>query len=60
MWLWQATHPNGVAILPAAKLPVIHDAVLARCDMLDGVKDGLLENPTSLHVRPEGNRVQDR
>ena len=21
--------------------------------MLDGVKDGLLENPTALHVRPE-------
>ena len=52
LWLWQATHLNGVAILPAAKLPVVHDAVLARCDMLDGVKDGLLENPTRCTFDP--------
>ena len=53
LWLWQATHPNGVAILPAAKLPVVHDAVLAKCDMLDGVKDGLLENPTRCTFDPK-------
>jgi feruloyl esterase len=53
MWLWQATHPSGVAILPTAKLPVIHDAVLAKCDMLDGVKDGLLENPTRCTFDPK-------
>jgi len=53
LWLWQATHPNGVAILPAAKLPVIHDAVLATCDRLDGVKDGLLENPTRCTFDPK-------
>jgi len=52
-WLWLATHPDGVAILPAAKLPVIHDAVLNKCDMLDGVKDGLLENPTSCTFDPK-------
>jgi feruloyl esterase len=45
LWLWQTTHPNGAAILPASKLAVIHQAVLGKCDMLDGVKDGLLENP---------------
>ena len=53
MWLWAATHPNGVAILPAAKLPVIHDAVLAKCDRLDGVKDGLLENPARCSFDPK-------
>jgi Tannase and feruloyl esterase len=53
LWLWAATHPNGVAVLPAAKLPVIHDAVLARCDLLDGVKDGLLENPTRCRFDPK-------
>jgi feruloyl esterase len=45
LWLWLAAHPDGVAILPVTKLPVIHAAVLARCDGLDGVTDGLLENP---------------
>src|SRR4029079_6712053 len=53
LWLWLAAHPNGVAILPTAKLAVIHEAVLARCDMLDGVKDGLLENPTRCTFDPK-------
>ena len=30
---------------PKARYGLIHDAVLAQCDMLDGVKDGLLEDP---------------
>src|SRR4029078_839290 len=41
LWLWLAAAPHRGAILPTAKLAVIHEAVLARCDMLDGVKDGL-------------------
>jgi feruloyl esterase len=53
LWLWLATHPNGDAILPTAKLTVIHEAVLAKCDMLDGVKDGLLENPTRCPFDPK-------
>ena len=53
LWLWLATHPNGVAILPVAKLPVVHEAVLAKCDRLDGVKDGLLENPTRCAFDPK-------
>jgi len=53
LWLWMAAHPNGVAILPAAKLAVLHDAVLAKCDLLDGVKDGLLENPTRCTFDPK-------
>jgi len=53
LWLWQATHPNGVAVLPAAKLRVIHDAVLAKCDRLDGVNDGVLEDPTRCTFEPQ-------
>jgi feruloyl esterase len=53
LWLWTATHPNGVSILPSAKLPALHDAVLAKCDMLDGVKDGLLETPTRCSFDPK-------
>jgi feruloyl esterase len=52
VWLWLATHPEGVPVLPAAKLQVVHDAVLARCDLLDGVKDGLLEDPTRCAFDP--------
>lgn len=53
LWPWLASHPNGVAILPSAKLRVVHDAVLNRCDILDGVKDGLLEDPLSCTFDPK-------
>jgi feruloyl esterase len=53
VWLWQATHPNGKAVLTNAKLKVLHDAVLAKCDRLDGVKDGLLENPPRCSFDPK-------
>ena len=33
--------------IPASKYPFIHEAVLQACDGLDGVKDGVLENPTT-------------
>ncbi len=32
---------------------MLHDAVLAKCDLLDGVKDGLLENPTRCTFDPK-------
>jgi feruloyl esterase len=53
LWPWLATHPNGVAILPSAKLTILHDAVLNTCDRLDGVKDGLLENPLKCSFDPK-------
>jgi feruloyl esterase len=53
LWLWMAAHPDGVAVLPTAKLTVLHDAVLAKCDLLDGVKDGLLEYPTRCTFDPK-------
>ena len=33
--------------IPASKYPAIHDAVLLACDARDGVKDGVIENPTA-------------
>ena len=60
LWLWLAAHPNGDAILPTAKLTVIHEAVLAKCDILDGVKDGLLENPTRCAFDPKELECESR
>ena len=31
--------------IPAAKYPMIHKAVMQACDALDGVTDGIIENP---------------
>ena len=38
--------------IPPAKLPAIQKAVVAACDALDGVKDGLIEDPRACHFEP--------
>jgi feruloyl esterase len=39
-------------IVPPAKYPALHDAVIASCDAFDGVKDGLLEDPHTCKFDP--------
>lgn len=38
--------------VPPSKFPVIHRAVLDACDALDGVRDGIIENPMLCHFDP--------
>jgi feruloyl esterase len=52
LWPWMASHPDGAAILPAPTLTTVHQAVMNRCDALDGVRDGLLENPLTCTFDP--------
>jgi feruloyl esterase len=52
IWLWQATHKDDASMLTAEKYAVLHKAVLAQCDALDGVTDGVLENPTKCTFDP--------
>ncbi len=43
---------NEQARLTPAKTQVLHSAVVAACDGLDGVKDGLIENPIACKFDP--------
>ena len=52
MWLYDTTHRSPAHFIPSAKLPLIHRAVLDACDMQDGVKDGVLENPRACKFDP--------
>jgi feruloyl esterase len=52
MWMYDATHRAPDAVLPASKLPTLHKAVLDACDVNDGVKDGIIENPKACKFDP--------
>lgn len=52
MWDIQATMQDPASYIPAGKLPAVEAAVLARCDDLDGVKDGVIDDPTRCHFDP--------
>ncbi len=43
---------SGNFILLAAKLPMVHQAVLGACDNLDGVVDGVIEDPRRCDFKP--------
>jgi feruloyl esterase len=52
LWLWQLFHKDEASNIPREKLTLLHNAVIAACDALDGVKDGVLEDPTRCGYDP--------
>jgi feruloyl esterase len=52
IWFSQVLNDPASA-LPREKLALVHDAVLNACDALDGVKDGVLENPLACTFDPK-------
>ncbi|HMF92875.1 MAG TPA: tannase/feruloyl esterase family alpha/beta hydrolase [Vicinamibacterales bacterium] len=43
---------DPAAFIPPDTYPLIHKAVLDQCDALDGLKDGLISDPTKCHFDP--------
>ncbi len=53
VWISQQANRNPSSLIPAEKFSLIHNAVLAACDGLDGVKDGVLDNPAKCKFDPQ-------
>jgi feruloyl esterase len=59
---WEAdinADARGREILTAAKLPALHQAVIAACDANDGVIDGQIGDPRTCHFDPGTLRCPD-
>jgi feruloyl esterase len=52
VWNWRALNETPGSMIPPAKLPAIQAAVLKACDRLDGVADGLIEDPRRCRFDP--------
>src|SRR5579863_2734673 len=52
IWVAQVVHADAASYIPPEKYPFIHRAVLNACDRLDGVEDGVLEDPARCHFDP--------
>ena len=48
----QAVQKDEANYIPPSKYALIHGAVLGACDALDGLKDGLIGDPTRCHFDP--------
>jgi feruloyl esterase len=51
-WPSYVTHRNEASAIPVEKLALIHEAALAACDALDGVEDGLIDDPRKCDFDP--------
>jgi feruloyl esterase len=52
-WLARTnTAGNGAPIITSAKLPALHNAVVAACDHLDGLVDGQIDDPRVCRFNP--------
>jgi hypothetical protein len=50
--LWVGQSQVGSGAVPAEKLPLLTKAIYEKCDALDGLKDGLIDDPRACHFDP--------
>jgi feruloyl esterase len=53
LWVSQAVLKDPASFIPREKHAAIHKAVLDACDALDGLTDGVLEDPQRCHFDPK-------
>ena len=51
--LWSAVATDGDSYIPASKVHILADAVNEACDLVDGIKDGVLNDPRRCRFNPE-------
>src|SRR5690348_13686179 len=52
LWVAQIVHRDDAAYIPPAKYPLLNTAALEACDALDGVTDGVIEDPRRCKFDP--------
>ncbi|WP_348267406.1 tannase/feruloyl esterase family alpha/beta hydrolase [Edaphobacter paludis] len=52
LWYSLATLKDPQSYIPPAKVPILAKAVVAACDTLDGIADGVLDDPRQCHFDP--------
>ena len=50
--LWIGQTQTGDGAIPEAKLPLLTKAIYGKCDALDGLKDGLIDDPRKCSFTP--------
>jgi feruloyl esterase len=58
VWTAAVAHKDEGAYIPLEKYAAIHKAVLDQCDALDGVKDGVIEDPRRCRFDPKSIQCQ--
>lgn len=53
LWVALALNKDPESYIPASKLPAIEKAVNAACDTIDGIADGVLDDPRACRFDPQ-------
>lgn len=53
LWVVLALNKDPESYIPASKLPLLAEAVNAACDKLDGIADGVLDDPRTCRFDPK-------